>query len=406
MAVYQYKGLTAAGKTTAGMREADSVKTLRSLLKAEGIFLTEVAEGRAQQQIQGSTSIRRIFSSVNTEELSVMTRQMSTLLNAQIPLVEALTALIEQIDNEQLKFIVSQVKTRVNEGTGFADALADHPRVFSNLYINMIRAGESAGALDVVMLRLADYTEAQASLNSKIRAAMVYPMIMMGVGLVIMIGLFTFVIPKLTKIFDDIDAALPIYTRALIWFSNALGEYWYVFIIVIAAAIFAFRRWKNTASGRHQWDKFVLKVPVFGSLVRMLAISRFTRTLATLLDAGVPLLTGMDIVKNIIENKILIEVIDATRDAVKEGAPIADPLKRSGEFPPIVTHMIAVGEKTGRLVEMLNKVADSYNAQIDTRISTLTTILEPIMILVMGGSVGFVVISILVPILQISEFAQ
>ncbi len=405
MAVFQYKGLTVAGKAVAGLREADNAKVLRAVLKAEGIFLTEVAEGRTAASSGQGFSLKRLVQRVSAEELSVVTRQLSTLLGAQIPLVDALSALIEQIDNEHLKVIVSNVKTRVSEGASFADALGEHPRVFSNLYVNMIRAGESAGALDVVTERLADYTEAQAHLTSKIRAAMIYPAIMVVVGVSIMAGLFTFVIPKLTKIFDDIDAALPWYTELLIFISNTLANWWHVIFAVVVLLIWLFNRWRVSKSGKPRWDALMLATPVFGDLVRMLAISRMTKTLATLLEAGVPLLVGMDIVKNIISNSVLQRVIDATRDAVKEGAPIAEPLRRSGEFPPIVTHMIAVGEKTGRLEEMLHKVADSYTAQIDVRITALTTILEPVMILVMGGSVAFVVISILIPILKISEFA-
>lgn len=406
MPVFEYRGLSEAGKTVQGLRDADSPKTLRANLRREGIFLTEVLgeKGAASGKDAPAGQIRFSFLSerVGSEDISIMTRQLAVLVGAGVTLIEALSALIDQVENERLKRILSDVKQKVNEGSSLADALGTHPKAFSNLYINMIRAGESSGALDVVLVRLADFTEAQAKLRQKVIGTMTYPAIMILMSLVILIILFTFVVPKVTKIFEDAKVTLPLTTRALIFASNMTRDYWYVFLAMFAASIFFFIRWKNSEVGRVKWDRLTLKAPVFGQLVRMLSIARFARTLSTLLKSGVPLLNSMDIVKNIVSNSILSKVIEDARESIREGESIAAPLKRSGEFPPLVHHMIAIGERSGQLEEMLVNVASAYETQVDVRIGALTSLMEPILIVVMGGVVAFIVFSILMPILQLN----
>ncbi|MBS2024356.1 MAG: type II secretion system F family protein, partial [Deltaproteobacteria bacterium] len=289
-------------------------------------------------------------------------------------------------------------------GSSLADALADHPKVFSTLYVNMIRAGESSGALDVVLQRLADFTESSAQLKNKLIGAMLYPAIMVVVGIAIVSILFVVVIPKVTKIFEDMNATLPWTTQSLIAISNFMRDYWYTVVIGVPAIVYGFLRWIRTEKGRAWFDRFQLKVPVLGDLVRMLAISRFAKTLSTLLSSGVQLLIALDIVRNIVSNTVLSKVIGDARDAIREGESIAAPLKRSGQFPPLVFHMIAIGEKSGQLEEMLANIAKSYDSQVDMRISALTSLLEPVMIVVMGGGVAFVVFSILMPIMQLNTF--
>ena len=335
-----------------------------------------------------------------------MTRQLAVLIGAGVALVESLSALQDQVEHERLKLIVSQVKTRVNEGSSLADALAQHPRVFTTLYVNMIRAGEHSGALDVVLVRLADFTESQARLRSKIVGTMTYPVIMVFIGLVILTILFTVVVPKVTKIFEDNKLTLPLSTRALIEMSHLAQSYWWLMGLMLAGAIWAFNAWRKKPAGRAKWDKLVLKAPLFGGLVRMIAISRFSRTLSTLLKSGVPLLTAMDIVKNIVDNAVLADVIEKSRDSIREGESIATPLKRSGQFPPLVYHMVAIGERSGQLEEMLVNVANAYETQVEVRISALTTLLEPVMIVGMGGAVAFIVFSILLPILQLNTMVH
>jgi general secretion pathway protein F len=327
------------------------------------------------------------------------------LVHAGIPLVESLTALVDQVEHERLKRVIGDVKQRVNEGASLADALAAHPRVFSTLYVNMIRAGETSGALEVVLVRLADFTESQARLRSKIVGTMAYPVAMLGIGSIVLGILFAVVIPKITKMFEDTRATLPWTTKALIAFSSFVAGYWWAILAVVAAAIWGFVRWKRTPAGKMSWHRAVLRFPVFGRLVRLVAIGRFARTLSTLLKSGVPLLTAMDIVRNVVGNERLAEVIEQARDAIREGESIAAPLKRSGEFPPLVFHMVAVGERSGALEEMLANVADAYEDQVETTVAALTSLLEPLMIVAMGVVVAFIVFSVLMPILQINTIA-
>jgi general secretion pathway protein F len=385
MPVFEYRGLSAAGKTTTGLKEADSPKALRAVLRKEGIFLTDVvgqadaslkggargATAAATQALSTDINLRRLARGrVNTDDIAIMTRQLATLLGAGVTLVEALSAMVDQVEKEQLKRILSDVKQKVNEGNSLADALNGHNKVFGNLFINMIRAGESSGALDSVLLRLAEFTEGQARLRQKIVGTMIYPLIMMVVGGGVLVMLMTVVVPKVTKIFDDMKVTLPWTTRLLIWSSN------------------------------------FLQVPVFGALVRMLSVARFSRTLATLLKSGVPLLTAMEIVKNVITNTVMSDVVDKARDSIREGESIANPLKRSGEFPPLVYHMVSIGERSGQLEDMLLNVADSYESQVNVRIGALTSLLEPLMIVSMGAVIAFVAFSILMPILQMNSMVR
>ena len=407
MPVFEYKALSAAGKPVQGLKEAESPKTLRAALKREGVFLTEVL-GEQQQQAQQAREVnvrRWVVGRVGADDLAIMTRQLAVLVHAGIPLVEALNALVEQVEHERLKRVISDVKQRVNEGASLADALAVHAKVFSTLYVNMIRAGESSGALDVVLVRLADFTESQARLRSKVMGALTYPAAMGVVGGAIMLVLFAVVIPKITKIFEDTQVTLPWTTKVLMAFSTFVSSWWWALVLLAAAGAWGFLRWKETPPGRARWDRFKLTVPVFGRLIRTIAIGRFSRTLATLLKSGVPLLAAMDIVKNIVGNVRLAEVIEQARTAIAEGESIAAPLKRSGEFPPLVHHMVAIGERSGSLEEMLGNVADAYEDQVETTVAALTSLMEPLMIVMMGAVVTFIVFSVLMPILQINTLA-
>jgi general secretion pathway protein F len=405
MPVFQYKALTAAGKAVQGLKEADSPKTLRANLRRDGVFLTEVlGEAQAKAQAKRDVNVRRwVLGRVGPRDLAVATRQLAVLTHAGVPLVEALTALVDQVEHDRLKRVLGDVKQRVNEGSSLADALAAHPRVFSTLYVNMIRAGETSGALEIVLVRLADFTESQARLRSKIAGTMAYPIAMMVIGTLIMGILFTVVIPKITQIFENTSATLPWYTALTIGISSFAARWWWAILLVLAAAAYGFARWRGTPAGRAAWDRAVLRAPILGPIVRQIAIGRFARTLSTLLKSGVPLLTAMDIVKNILGNTRLAEVVDQARDAIREGESIAAPLKRSGEFPPLVHHMVAIGERSGALEEMLANVADAYEDQVETTIGALTSLLEPVMIVAMGGVVAFIVFSVLMPILQINN---
>jgi general secretion pathway protein F len=417
MPVFEYRGLTPAGKQVKGLLEADSSRMLRQQLRRSGVFLTDVLAEReaAPKRTNGAAveprpalgsrevHLGRLFRGrVSSEDVAIFTRQLSTLLHAGVTLVESLSALVDQTEKERLKRIISDVKSRVNEGSSLADALAEHGRVFGNLYINMVRAGEASGALDAVLARLADFTEGQAKLRQKVVGTLIYPVIMTIIGSGILALLMTVVVPKVTKIFESMKVTLPWTTRLLIFTSNILADWWWLLLPALIAGVVAARRWTRSPKGRPVWDRWVLKAPVFGSLIRMLAIARFSRTLATLQKSGVPLLTSMDITKNVISNGVLAAVVENARDAIREGESIAGPLKRSGEFPPLVHHMIAIGERSGQLEEMLLNVADSYETQVSVRIGALTALLEPLIIVAMGVAVAFVAFSILMPILQLN----
>jgi general secretion pathway protein F len=406
MPVFAYKALSQAGKPVEGLREADSPKSLRTALRRDGLFLTEVVGEQKVQAASPEVNVRRwLGGRIKSDDVAIMTRQLAVLVGAGIPLVECLSALVEQVEHERLKRVVSAVKQAVNEGISLADAMAAHPKAFSSLYVNMIRAGESSGALDVVLVRLADFTESQARLRAKILGTLTYPAAMLLIGTVIMGILFTVVIPKITKVFEDAQVVLPWTTRALIAGSSIVHDWWWALALAAALAVYGMVRWRRTPGGRDRWDAWVLTVPIFGGLVRQVAIARFTRTLATLLRSGVPLLASMDIVKNIVGNTRLSQVIDESRKAIQEGESIAAPLRRSGEFPPLVYHMVAIGEKSGELEDMLQNVANAYDAQVETKVAALTSLLEPIMIVAMGAAVAFIVFSILMPILQVNTIA-
>ncbi len=408
MPVYAYKGFNAAGKAVTGTQDADSPRAIKALLRRDGIFLTELSEGSAGKQkskTQRFLQFSFVSERVGSGDLAVATRQLATLVGAGIPLVDALTALIDQVENPRFKSVWADVKQRVNEGAGFGDALSTHGRIFTGLYVNMVRAGESSGALDVVLNRLADFTESQAELRSKLVGTMIYPILMIFMAVSVIGILFIFVIPKISQIFITQKVALPLPTQILISSSTTVKDWWFIIFPMIGLMMYGFRRFIDSERGRPWWDGFVLRAPIFGPLVRMVAITRFCRTLSTLIGSGVPLLAAFDIVKNVVQNTQLLKVIETARDCVKEGESIAAPLKRSGQFPPIVTHMIAIGERSGTLEQMLGNVAQSYEVQVDARLRAMTSILEPVLLVVMGVVVAFIVFAILLPMLEISKFA-
>lgn len=421
MPVFAYKGLNESGKEVRGLLDAESPRTLRAQLKKQGILIVEHREetGRGKKS-QDSKSAKDMFLSareteidfkrfterITTAEIALTTRQLATLLRSGITLIESLTAIVDQVETQKMKRVYGDVKAAVNEGSSLADALGQHPEVFDHLYVNMIRAGEASGALDQVLTRLATFMEAQARLRSKVMGAMLYPAIMVGVAGVILIILFVVVIPRITKIFTQIKAELPIQTKFLIFVADLVTNWWFIVFPSMAASVYFFLRWRKSKTGRPKWDRFALSAPILGPVVRMIAVGRFARTLATLLRSGVPVLNALDIVKEVLNNSRLADVVNEARDAIREGESIATPLRRSKEFPPIVVHMVAIGEKSGQLEEMLENVADNYDFQVDQKVESLTTLIEPIMIVFMGVGVAFVVFAVLMPILQISQHVR
>lgn len=407
MGSYEWSGVGPRGGSVKGVRDADNPRALRVLLRREGILVTEIVdESAARRRKSRDVDLKRFFRRVSAIELAMLTRQLATLLRSGIPLVEALSALIDQLDQPELKEALSQTRVRVNEGTSFADALAMHPKVFSTLYINMVAAGEASGTLEAVLGRLGEFLDYQARLKSKVTGAVAYPAFMALMGVAIIILMMTVVVPKVTAIFEDFNQVLPWYTRLLIFSSQVMTEWWWLLLGLVVAAVYAFRRWRSTPAGRARWDRMVLTMPLAGKVIVMVAVARFARTLSTLLSSGVPVLRAMEITRNVLGNQELQRVVEEARSSVREGESIAVALKRSQRFPPIVTHMIAIGEKSGQLEQMLEHVAASYDTQVESRLAALTSLLEPLMIVLMGSISGGIAFSILTPLLQINEFVQ
>ena len=410
MPVYAYKGLNTKGRNVGGIIDADSPKTARLKLRKIGIYPTDLNEENDQKASSVSWTtqldVRGLFERITPQDLALMTRQLATLVGAGLPLVECLGALVEQVDGARQKRILSQVRERVVEGVTLADSMKAHPRVFNDLYVNMVRAGEASGALDLVLVRLADYTERAAALRSKVRSAMTYPVVAGMVSFGILFFLLSYVVPKVTRIFAETKQALPPMTVILLAISRIASDYWWVLVGIAIAVVVAVRLSIRTEKGRLRFDRAQLRIPYFGKLLKKVALARFARTLSTLLLGGIPLLQSLDIVKHVVNNSVLKNAIDEGRNSIREGQSVADPLKRSGLFPPLLVHMIAVGEKSGELEQMLSRAADAYDNEVEASVSALTSIMEPVMIIFMGGVVLFIVMAILLPIFQMNELVK
>jgi general secretion pathway protein F len=410
MPSYAYTGLTKTGKAVKGIESADNVNALKANLKRAGIFLTAVTETAAQAQGGGAGGGREIdlsalFDRVSQKVIARNTRLLATLLIAGVTLPESLTALTEQVESRRLKGILSDVANKVNEGSALADALSRYPDLFLPLYINMVRAGEASGSLETVLLRIADFMDQQEELKGKVTSAMIYPMIMTVLSGGIVTMLMINVVPQITEMFEGMNAELPWNTKFLIWMSDLLASWWFLIGAGFAGVVWLFRRWRATEIGRAAGDTVLLKMPVIGDLARKLSIARFARTLATMLASGVQLLQALDIVRSLLGNYVLEKVVATARDNIREGEGIAPALKRSGQFPALVTHMIAVGERSGQLEQMLTDVANAYDREVNIALTRMTALLEPMMIVLMGGSVGFIVFSIMQPIMLLNQMA-
>jgi general secretion pathway protein F len=420
MPLYAWKGLTAAGKPATGTRDSDGPKALRQALRKENVFISEVREVVAGKQSKralaagssGSKGLRRevdfkgMFERVKPQDVAVFTRQMATLLHAGIPLAEAMGALSEQSDNKKLQMILAGIKQKVNEGGSLAEAMTAHPKVFPELYTNMVRSGETAGNLDSVLARLADFMDAQIELRSKVSSAMAYPILMTIVGSLVLGFLMTVVVPPIAAIFADSGTALPWNTQMLVFVADIAGSYWWIVLPTVIGLVLGIRRWIGKPKGRAFMDRLKLRMVVVGRLVRFIAVARFARTLATMLASGVPVLTALDIVKRVLNNTVLEKVVEDARVAIREGESIAATLKKSGQFPSMMCHMIAVGERSGQLEAMLENVASAYERDVSTEVGRLTSILAPLMIVVMAVGVGFIVFSILMPIIDMGGMVQ
>jgi general secretion pathway protein F len=402
MPLFEYKGLNRAGKNVKGLIDSDNIRIARTKLKKDGIYVTDIKNKK--KDMTASAKKKLAGGKVNIRDLSMMTRQLATLLKANIPLVDALLAVSEQVENPILKETMADAKNMVNEGSQFFKTLEKYPKIFNKIYLSMVEAGEISGTLDVILLRLAEFTEAQDQLTSKVKSALMYPVIMLVVTVILLMGMFVFVIPPMVSVFESApELKLPWYSKVVIDMSGYMVNYWYLIIAFFAGTYFLFNNWKNSPSGSEQWDAISLTLPLFGPMIRTVAVSRFTRTLATLLTGGVPMIQALDIVRNVVNNSVLASAIDDARSNITEGESISGPLKKSGQFPPIVIHMVNIGEKTGELENMLIQVSDAYDFQVRNKVDGLTSIMGPVVIVVMGIVIAVIVFAIMIPMFEMSN---
>ena len=404
MPVYTYSALNERGKVTKGVINADSPRAARGKLRQAGLFATDLLETAEAEAHGGGRNMSglSLLQRVRPQDLAVMTRQFATLMAANLTVVEALTALIEQTDNRQLQKTLIQVRESINEGSSLAAALEQYPRVFSGLFVNMARAGETSGTLPVVMLWLADLTERQLDTRNQITAKMYYPLFMLVIGGLVLLALLTYVVPTVTLIFSHMSATLPLPTRILIAVSDFLKAYWWVLAVAAFGMLLAVQRYRRTTRGARRFDLLKIRAPLVGKLALRMAMSRFTRTLGMLLHSDIPLLDALEIARAVVNNTVLSDAIQRAQEDIREGATIAAPLQASGYFPPLVSHMVSVGEKTGRLEEMLLRVADNYDNEVRSSVEGLTSLVEPVIIVLMAVVVFGIMLAVLLPIFELN----
>ena len=408
MPVFEYTALDDRGKTTSGIIDADGAQAARQKLRSSGIFPVSIneTEEAVTKKTPGTFSLSARLSRIKPVEVAMMTRQLATLIGAGFPLVSALDALVPQTKSHGFKKILAQIKDLIVEGNSFAWALSKYPGQFSPLYINMVRAGETSGTLEIVLERLADITEKQEALKNRIQTALAYPIFMLIIGTAVLFVLLIYIVPSITSIFSEMNQVLPTPTRILIFLSAFFRTYWWGLFIIIAAVAVFFNRAKKTEKGRYWIDKTMLILPGIGILVKKLAVARFARTLGSLLENGVSMLIALDIVKNIAGNSLISDSVETAAIDVGKGQGLGDALSGSGIFPQLSIQMIQVGEQSGQLETMLTKISDVFENEVETTILRLTSYLEPVMILIMGSMVGFIVLSICLPIFEMNQLIR
>ncbi len=410
MPVYEYKALDPRGKKVSGILDADSPRLVRAKLRADGLYPIEIQSAShlevvAQESVKTSTlpGWERIFRRVRPQDRAAITRQLATLVGAGIPVVSALDTIIQQMSNKALRRALVEIREAVMGGSSLAEAMGNHRWLFSDLYVNMVHAGESSGALEAVLHRLADLLERTVKLRNRVQAALFYPITMMGIGVVVLAFLLTYVVPIVTRLFAEAKQRLPRPTVILIAASDFLIHWWWALLLLAAMAFFLLNRILATSGGKLWWDRIKLNLPLLGSLYGRLVIARFARTLGVLLQGGLPLTSSLAIVQHVIDNSHMAQHVEKAIQDVNEGEDLTASLERSKSFPAMVIQMISAGERSGTMEEMLLRIAEAYEDEVETRVAALTSLLEPFLILVMGLMVGFIVLAILLPILQMSR---
>jgi general secretion pathway protein F len=407
MAHFEIRGTNSSGKNVKVFIESDSVKNARTKARSQGIIPLSVTATDAANINKQPENLQQNFASafqrVGFMEIQNFTRQLASLLTAHVPIIESLNALIEQIDSVKLRPMLMAIRQHVKEGHSLADGFALFPNVFDRIYVNMVRAGEASGRLDAVLARLADFGDNQVRLRNKVSGAMTYPIIMIVVGAVVLLVITNFVIPQITQIFTDANKVMPLPTRIMIGVSGFFqANIWYI-VFGLLGSLIMLERYTKTEVGRVKKDKTLLKLPLIGSIFSDLCVTRFARTLGTLLKSGVPMINSLEVARNVVNNALFEEAISASSVLVTEGKALNLALKQTQLFPPIIIHMVSVGEKTGDLENMLLNVADNYDQQIEARLGKLTSLLEPLMIVAMVLVVGFIVMAVLLPIFEMQN---
>jgi len=404
MGVYEYAAIAKSGKNVKGVIDADTAAAARRKLREQDLYPTKVEETQAKSAASSEGQVRVGFGNrVSMRDISLMTRQLAVLLQAGMPLVASLSALLEQTANPRLRKILFEVRDRVNEGATLADSFAQHPKVFTDLFINMVRAGEASGALEQVLFRIADIQERQVRVNKKVMSSLTYPCFLALFGLTVIVFLMVAIVPRLTALFQKQGADLPTLTKIMIGVSHFLGSFWWAILLGIACVLILWRAWVSRPEGRLRWDRFKLKAPLYGSLQTKMICARFGRTLGTMLQSGLTMMVGLDVVKSVVQNRVIEDVLDDVKASVRRGKDLAQPLKESGVFPPLLIHMTELGQRSGELESMLLKVSDTYEEDVELTVDAMVSLIEPVIIVIMAIFVGFLVASILLPILQLTH---
>lgn len=399
MATYVFKAMDAAGGRAAGEIEAETKQAVADQLRQRGLIVLDIDEKG------GSAEISLPFMGGHkAADLTIMTRQLATMVNSGMTILRALYILESQTENKNLAETIGEVRKDVEAGIGLSDALEKHPKTFNQLFVAMTRAGETGGMLDQALMRVADQLEAQDSLRRQVKSAMTYPIVVLSFSVLVLIALLVFLVPVFEGVFKTFGGELPAITRLTVTMSDAITSYWYVVIAVAIGAVYGFRKWKDTERGQQLWDKFKLRIPMkIGDIVQKIALARWSRTLSGLVTAGVPLMQAIEITGQTSGNWVVENAMTNVVESVRAGGTIADPLKESPVFPGMVTHMVSVGEDTGALDTMLTKIAEFYEDQVAAAVKSLTSILEPIMIILVGGMVGFIVVAMYMPMFKVYD---
>jgi len=396
MPIFKYIAKELAGKTVNGVLEYSDKSLLIEALRKKDLIIISIEETAKRKPVYAGGSVK-------LEEVVIFSRQLATMVDSGIPLVQALDILCEQIEKPVFKSILSKIKDDIETGSSLSDALARHPAVFSTLYVNMVRAGESSGALDDILDRLASYLEKTNTLQRKVKSSLVYPVVVITMAMLITLVMLLKVIPTFKGIFSMLGGELPLPTRILIFVSDTIRQMFIYVASGIAVTVFALKKYARTPQGKENFDRMLLSMPVLGPLFRKVAVAKFTRTFATLVKSGVPILVSLEIVGKTSGNAVIEKAVDSVRSGIKEGENIADPLAKSGAFPPMVVRMIKVGEQTGELEKMLTKIADFYEDQVDAAVSGLTSLIEPLIIGFLGIVIGGIVIAMFLPVFKLTE---